>query len=68
MIVLATHGRGGLKRLAFGSVADKLIRSATVPVLVIRPGPLAEEKAAEIASPLGLGVHQETVAPDAQTG
>ena len=36
-IVLATHGRGGLRRLALGSVADKLVRGAEVPVLVYRP-------------------------------
>jgi nucleotide-binding universal stress UspA family protein len=39
MIAIATHGRGGVRRLALGSVADKLVRSADVPVLVIRPRP-----------------------------
>ena len=37
VIALATHGRSGLKRLALGSVADKLIRGADIPVLVLRP-------------------------------
>jgi nucleotide-binding universal stress UspA family protein len=37
LVAIATHGRGGLQRLALGSVADKLIRSADVPVLVQRP-------------------------------
>jgi nucleotide-binding universal stress UspA family protein len=37
VIVLATHGRGGIKRLLLGSVADKMIRGATVPVLVYHP-------------------------------
>ncbi len=37
LVVLATHGRGGLRRLALGSVADKLVRGADVPVLVFRP-------------------------------
>jgi nucleotide-binding universal stress UspA family protein len=36
-IALATHGRGGLKRLLLGSVADKVIRGASAPVLVYRP-------------------------------
>jgi nucleotide-binding universal stress UspA family protein len=36
-IVIATHGRGGLRRLALGSVADKVVRGADVPVLVYRP-------------------------------
>jgi nucleotide-binding universal stress UspA family protein len=37
LIALATHGRGGLSRLALGSVVDKLVRSAEVPVLVYHP-------------------------------
>lgn len=38
-IALATHGRGGLKRLALGSVADKVIRTARAPILTFRPEP-----------------------------
>jgi nucleotide-binding universal stress UspA family protein len=38
LIVLATRGRGGLGRTLLGSVADKVIRGAAVPVLAIRPG------------------------------
>lgn len=38
-VALATHGRGGLTRLIFGSVADKVVRGATGPVLVVRPHP-----------------------------
>jgi nucleotide-binding universal stress UspA family protein len=37
LIALATRGHGGLKRLLLGSVADKVIRGATTPVLVFRP-------------------------------
>jgi nucleotide-binding universal stress UspA family protein len=37
VIALATHGRGGWSRLALGSVADKVLRAANVPVLVFRP-------------------------------
>lgn len=37
LIAAATHGRGGIARLVLGSVADKLIRAARVPVLVVRP-------------------------------
>lgn len=37
LIALATHGRGGLSRLLLGSVAYKLVRAATSPVLVYRP-------------------------------
>jgi nucleotide-binding universal stress UspA family protein len=36
LIALATHGRGGLARLLLGSVADKVVRGASVPVLLRR--------------------------------
>ena len=36
LIALATHGRGGFKRLVLGSVADKVVRGASCPVLVYR--------------------------------
>ena len=36
LIVLATHGRTGLKHLLMGSVAENVVRSATCPVLTIR--------------------------------
>jgi nucleotide-binding universal stress UspA family protein len=36
-IALATHGRSGLQRMLLGSVADKVIRRASTPVLVYRP-------------------------------
>lgn len=37
LIALSTHGRTGLGRVIFGSVADRVIRDSGVPVLVIRP-------------------------------
>jgi nucleotide-binding universal stress UspA family protein len=37
LIAMATHGRHGLARLLVGSVADKVLRGATTPVLVYRP-------------------------------
>ncbi len=36
-IALATHGRSGIRRMFLGSVADKIVRGATLPVLVYRP-------------------------------
>ena len=46
-VVMCTHGRGGLSRWLFGSVATRVLQSVQVPVLVIRPtgGRVAEEKA-----------------------
>jgi nucleotide-binding universal stress UspA family protein len=37
LVVMTTHGRGGIGRTVLGSVADKVIRSSSAPVLVIRP-------------------------------
>jgi nucleotide-binding universal stress UspA family protein len=37
LITIATHGRGGLRRAVFGSVADHVLRESGLPVLVIRP-------------------------------
>lgn len=38
LVVMTTHGRGGLSRWWLGSVADALVRRLTVPVLLHRPG------------------------------
>ena len=35
LVVMSTHGFGGLKRLLVGSVTDRVIRSCEVPVLVV---------------------------------
>jgi nucleotide-binding universal stress UspA family protein len=37
LIVMATHGRGGLGRLGLGTVAGAVLRGTRVPVLVVRP-------------------------------
>lgn len=37
VIVMGTHGRKGIDRILFGSVAEKVVKSATQPVLTIRP-------------------------------
>lgn len=36
LIVMSTHGRTGLARWVYGSVADKVLRGAPCPVLLIR--------------------------------
>ncbi len=39
LIIIATHGRSGISRWVMGSVADRVIRSVCVPVLMVRaPG------------------------------
>jgi nucleotide-binding universal stress UspA family protein len=38
LIAMTTHGRTGVPRLLMGSVAEKVLGSANVPILVVRPG------------------------------
>ncbi len=37
LLVMGTHGRKGIDRILFGSVAEKVVKSATCPVLTVRP-------------------------------
>jgi nucleotide-binding universal stress UspA family protein len=36
LIVIGTHGRGGIDRALLGSVADRVVRLAPCPVLTVR--------------------------------
>jgi nucleotide-binding universal stress UspA family protein len=36
IVAMSTHGRSGFSRLAFGSIAEKVLRQAAVPVLTVR--------------------------------
>jgi nucleotide-binding universal stress UspA family protein len=36
LVVMGTHGRRGLRRMVLGSVAERLLRISTVPVLMVR--------------------------------
>ena len=46
MIVMGTHGRTGIGRALLGSVAEKVVRTSTVPVLTIHPNDVVETRAA----------------------
>lgn len=37
LIVMGTHGRKGIDRILFGSVAERVVKNSHVPVLTIRP-------------------------------
>jgi nucleotide-binding universal stress UspA family protein len=44
LILMCTHGRGGLRELLFGRIAQQVVASGRTPVLLIRPhGPKPEE-------------------------
>jgi len=42
LIVMATHGRTGLRYILMGSVAERVVRISSVPVLTVKPQPLRE--------------------------
>jgi nucleotide-binding universal stress UspA family protein len=54
MIIIATHGMTGWHKIAFGSVAEKVVKQASCPVLVLRANALAvaggEKKTASAAA------------------
>ena len=37
LVAMTTHGRSGISRLLFGSVAEQIVRHVDVPVLLLRP-------------------------------
>lgn len=55
MIVMATHGRGGVPRALLGSVADKVVHESNVPVGLVRAAstmPVVPDRLRTIAIPL----------------
>jgi nucleotide-binding universal stress UspA family protein len=50
LIVMCSHGRGGLRDLVFGSIAQQVITSGRVPVLLVRPQAADEKKPFECRS------------------
>ncbi|MFH1638866.1 MAG: universal stress protein [Chloroflexota bacterium] len=37
LIIMSTHGRSGIARWAMGSVADRVLRNSSIPVMVVSP-------------------------------
>lgn len=64
LIVMGTHGRSGLPRLLLGSVAEKVMRRASCPVVTAKP-PLAEETAEEEGSELQHALRAAATFPHA---
>lgn len=56
-IVVGTHGRTGLSHLLLGSVAEKIVRRATIPVVTVR-----------MAAPEARPTREESVAEDETAG
>ncbi|MFM9106853.1 MAG: universal stress protein [Chloroflexota bacterium] len=60
LLVMTSHGRGGVARWALGSVAEKLVRNAPAPVLLVRSGalePSAAATGAPVADPAPAPAH-----------
>ena len=56
LVVMTTRGRGGLRRLLLGSVAEQLVRGAVGPVLLVRAGTAeVTETTAEVNQPATVG-------------
>jgi nucleotide-binding universal stress UspA family protein len=58
LIVMSTHGRSGLGRLIFGSVAESVLRGTTIPILLIRPA------GAPVERPSGPGTARPAGPPE----
>ena len=69
LIVISSHGRRGMARLALGSVTDLLIRQTTIPVLVVKPkasylSPEATKEFHSVVVPLdGSGLAEQILGP-----
>lgn len=55
LIVMSTHGRGGVAHLLLGSVAERVVRTATCPVLTTRGVATARESAPLPAERVAVG-------------
>lgn len=70
LVVMTTHGRGGLARFWLGSVADELVRRLAVPVLLLRPdahtpSTAVAQRPRRILIPLDGSANAEAVLPHA---
>jgi nucleotide-binding universal stress UspA family protein len=55
VIVMATHGRGGLRRWLLGSVAEEVVRHSPVPVLLVRADSIRSDQVENLTT-IGAGV------------
>lgn len=64
LVVMATHGYGGVRRAWLGSVADSLLRLAPKPVLLVRP----RDTTFSIAAAADRGIHHVLIPLDGSEG
>jgi nucleotide-binding universal stress UspA family protein len=61
LVVMSTHGRTGLARFALGSVADRVVREGSVPVLLVRAADTSEPIRSALIMLDGSGVAEAAV-------
>lgn len=68
LVVMTSHGRGGLGRIVLGNVADQLVRRLNVPLLVVRPveTPVAQPERHRILVPLDGSPLAESILEEAR--
>ena len=68
LVVMTTHGRGGMQRARLGSITDQLIRTVDVPVMVLRAlkGAPPDSSLPNILVPLDGSVQGEAALEPAQ--
>ena len=37
LVIMGTHGRKGMDKIIFGSVAERVVKTSPVPVMVVNP-------------------------------
>lgn len=52
LVVMTTHGRTGMARIALGSIADRVVRGGSAPVLLVRPFAAASLNSSSLESAL----------------
>ena len=72
LVVMTTHGRGGLQRAWLGSTADWLVRHCEIPILLVRPseetreiGPESDRQIGRVLAALDGSETSETALHDA---
>lgn len=67
LIVMSSHGRSGLLRFAFGSIADRLVRDSTIPLLSVRAQGTALSPLERALVPLDGSALSEAALPMVET-
>jgi len=68
LIVMGTHGRAGLSRLASGSVAADVVMRSSVPVTVVKAPPAGKQDPESVSSQQWWDRYPETGSPESHQG